>query len=186
MSVWYSSVPTSGSSIMRFRKRLRLSGILLSLARSVGLIIMIRPKHFGAVLQAVTTKEPDKPDAITSVGHPMTCLMKVTMSCTYKKFVYVIAGLSERPQREDRVCRRCDPLREYPQYTAIRGRWRHNVSHEVRASGFRCLFLCKKYRRTARRRSLFRSLRAGFSVWQRYRVSYLKSKSLHRTSWLIH
>lgn len=46
---------------------------------------MIRPKHFGAVLQAVTTKEPDKPDAITSVGHPMTCLMKVTMSCTYKK-----------------------------------------------------------------------------------------------------
>ena len=62
------------------------------------LIIMIRPKHFGAVLQAVTTKEPDKPDAITSVGHPMTCLMKVTMSCTYKKFVYVIAGLSERPQ----------------------------------------------------------------------------------------
>ena len=83
---------------MRFRKRLRLPGILLSLARSVGLIIMIRPKHFGAVLQAVTTKEPDKPDAITSVGHPMTCLMKVTMSCTYKKFVYVIAGLSERPQ----------------------------------------------------------------------------------------
>ena len=165
---------------MRFRKRLRLSGILLSLARSVGLIIMIRPKHFGAVLQAVTTKEPDKPDAITSVGHPMTCLMKVTMSCTYKKFVYVIAGLSERPQPRRS---RCDPGREYPQYTAIRGRWRHNVSHEVRASGFRCLFLCKKYRRTARKRSLFQPRRAGFSVRRRYRAFYSESKSLRRTSW---
>ena len=163
---------------MRFRKRLRLSGILLSLARSVGLIIMIRPKHFGAVLQAVTTKEPDKPDAITSVGHPMTCLMKVTMSCTYKKFVYVIGR-----SRGDRVCRRCDPGREHPQYTAIRGRWRHNVSHEVRASGFRCLFLCKKYRRTARKRSLFQPRRAGFSVRRRYRAFYSESKSLRRTSW---
>ena len=41
------------------------------------------------------------------------------------------------------MCRRCDPGREHPQYTAIRDRWRHNVSHEVRASGFRCLFCVK-------------------------------------------
>ena len=52
----------------------------------------------NAAIRDRSQKEPDKPDAITSVGHPMTCLMKVTMSCTYKKFVYVIAGLSERPQ----------------------------------------------------------------------------------------
>ena len=49
-----------------FQKRLRLSGILLSLARSVGLIIAQLAEAFpGLYCRRLRQKEPDKPDTIT-------------------------------------------------------------------------------------------------------------------------
>ena len=43
-------------------------------------------------------KEHEKPQAITSVFSLITFLVKSQSNCTNKKLVYVIPGLSERPQ----------------------------------------------------------------------------------------
>ena len=106
--------------------------------------------------------------------------VRIKSSCTWSP------ACRNGRSRGDRACKRCDLSRERPQYTAIRGRWRRNSGRGAGASGFRCLFLCKKYRRTARKRSLFRPMRAGFSVRRRYQASYSESKSLRRTSWWGH
>ena len=74
---------------------------------AVGMATSIPPHNLAEVIdatkaymknEAITTKELENPLAITSVFSPIIFRIKSQIICTYTKLVYVMLGLSERPQ----------------------------------------------------------------------------------------
>jgi hypothetical protein len=75
-------VPSIGVSMKNLSAFFLLLGVLFSVAKSEGLIMIILLKHSGFILQAIREKEEDSPVDTTSAFSPTIFLMKSVTNCT--------------------------------------------------------------------------------------------------------